>query len=481
MHEENTSSMKSLIWYRNDLRIKDHQPLYEASRMGDVLPVYIFDTGMFRDTRYGFSKTGSLRTQFLIESVNALRNTLRNKGGDLLVRIGNPAEIIAQLVKEYKIDRVWCHGEVTHEEIQTESAVRKQADTPLITLYGHSLYHPDDLPFQIPDLPDVFTDFRKMAEKKSEVRKPLPEPGKITFITCNEPGSLPNLSGLGLEHKEADERCVLTFKGGEEEARKRLNHYFFDSDQLRNYKFTRNGLLGADYSSKLSPWLAHGCISARSVYSETERYEREVHKNVSTYWMKFELIWRDYFRFSAEKHGNAIFRLGGIQQKNLNNKTDPEWFQKWADAGTGIPFIDANMRELNLTGYMSNRGRQNVASFLAQNMSFDWRWGAAWFESKLIDYDVCSNWGNWAYNATVGHDPRNRYFHILNQAGKYDKKGEYVRRWLPELRNVPNEFIHEPHRMSHDQHTLYEARIGADYPFPILDLEQSYERIRQEV
>jgi deoxyribodipyrimidine photo-lyase len=138
------------------------------------------------------------------------------------------------------------------------------------------------------------------------------------------------------------------------------------------------------------------------------------------------------------------------------------------------------MRELNETGYMSNRGRQNVASFLAQNLNFDWRWGAAYFESKLLDYDVSSNWGNWAYNSTVGHDPRNRYFNIISQAGKYDKKGEYVRHWIPELKDLPKEFIHEPWKMTPDQQELYSVNLGSDYPEPMIDLEKSYERIRNE-
>ncbi|PWN08107.1 DASH family cryptochrome [Rhodohalobacter mucosus] len=472
--------MKSIIWHRNDLRIKDHEPLVTACKHGQILPVYIFDPALFESTMYGFPKTGSHRKRFLIESVEALRNAYRQKGGDLIVRTGNPAEVLNEICDHYQADRVLCYGEVTSEETEAEERVQSLIQVPLVKFRGHALYHPNDLPFEIRELPVVFTQFRKKVEKKCSVRKPLPEPENINFADLGDPGSLPGLGSFGVDISGGDERSVLEFKGGEEEAWNRLNHYFFESDSLRNYKFTRNGLLGADYSSKLSPWLALGCISARSVHAEVKKYEREVHKNVSTYWLIFELIWRDYFRYSAEKHGNKIFRLGGIQGKNLEKRTDPEWFKKWAHGMTGIPFIDANMRELWQTGYMSNRGRQNVASFLAQNMDMDWRWGAAWFESMLIDYDVCSNWGNWAYNATVGHDPRNRYFNILNQADKYDKKGEYVRTWLPELSEVPSEFIHKLHTMSPDQQKLFGVNIAKDYPEPILDLEESYERIRQE-
>ena len=472
--------MKSIIWHRNDLRLRDHEPLKIACDEGEILPVYIFDPELFRTTRYGFPKTGPHRTRFLIESVEALRQSYRERGGDLVVRTGNPAGILVELSERYRAERVVGHSEATSEEIEMEKLVRSGLQMPLELFSGHKLYHPDDLPFEVTDLPDVFTQFRKKVEKKSSVRAPVSEPDNMEFFGIDDPGSIPGPETFTAGVSEPDERAVLDFKGGEEEAWKRMNHYFFEADQLRNYKFTRKGLLGADYSSKLSPWLAHGCISARSIYAETKRYEREVHKNVSTYWLIFELIWRDYFRYSAEKYGNKIFKLGGIQGKNLDKQTDSDWFWKWADGKTGIPFIDANMQELKQTGYMSNRGRQNVASFLAQNMDFDWRWGAAWFESMLIDYDVCSNWGNWAYNATVGHDPRNRYFNILSQADKYDKKGEYVRTWLPELSEVPSEFVQKPHTMSPDQQKLFGVEIGRDYPKPILDLEASYERIRQD-
>ena len=472
--------MKSIIWHRNDLRIKDHEALAGAAEKGEILPVYIFDPEHFITLDFGFQKTGPHRTKFLIESVKNLREAYQKKGGDLVVKAGDPAKVLKELAENYEADRVCCMGEVTSEEKSTEERVRSNLSVPLEFYWGHSLYHPDDLPFEISELPDVFTQFRKKVEKKSQIREPFPEPDNLKFIKTEDAGEIPEPEDLDVERQEPDDRAVLKFKGGESEAWKRLDHYFFQADQLRNYKYTRNGLLGADYSSKFSPWLALGCISPRSIYSEVKRYEEDVHKNVSTYWMIFELIWRDYFRFSAQKYGDNIFRLGGIQGKKLEKRTDEEWFDKWKNAETGIPFIDANMRELRLTGYMSNRGRQNVASFLAQNMDFDWRWGAAWFESMLIDYDVCSNWGNWAYNATVGHDPRNRYFNILNQADKYDKKGEYVRSWLPELGDVSTDFIHEPHKMSPEQQQLFNVQIGKDYPEPILDLEESYERIRNE-
>jgi len=468
----------NIVWYRNDLRTVDFQPLTESLRHGETVGLYCFDPRCFRDTQYGFKKTGSLRAQFLIESVQNLRVRLK---GNLIVRVGHPEEIIPKLAEHIEARNVFCSAEVTSEEIEAESLVRKNLkNTAVHSFHTHTMYHPEDVSFKLQDIPKVFTQFRKKVEKQSSVRNPLPAPVNLPApFSGIDYGKIPTLEELGLEEQLPDKRAVISFSGGEDEAWRRLDHYFFESDKLRNYKFTRNGMLGPDYSSKFSPWLAHGSISARSIYQKVEEYEKNIHKNVSTYWMKFELIWRDYFRYSAMKHGNSIFQLGGIQGKDLRKNTSSDLFKKWADGKTGIPFIDANMRELNSTGYMSNRGRQNVASFLAQNLNFDWRWGAAWFESKLLDYDVSSNWGNWAYNATVGHDPRNRYFNILGQARKYDKKGEYVRQWLPELKDLPSEFVHEPHKMTIDQQKLYGLKIGRDYPEPMIDLEKSYQEIKQ--
>ena len=162
--------------------------------------------------------------------------------------------------------------------------------------------------------------------------------------------------------------------------------------------------MGIDYSSKLSAWLANGSISSRQIYWEIIDYEKEVKKNQSTYWLIFELIWRDYFKYIALKHQDAIFHLGGILNKDYHWDTADAKVNSWIEGTTREPFVNANMIELNKTGWMSNRGRQNVASYFAKDLLLDWRIGAAYFESQLIDYDVHSNYGNWMYVAGVGND-----------------------------------------------------------------------------
>jgi deoxyribodipyrimidine photo-lyase len=233
-----------------------------------------------------------------------------------------------------------------------------------------------------------------------------------------------------------------------------------------------------DYSSKLSPWLALGCISPRTIYTEVKRYEKERVKNDSTYWLVFELIWRDYFRFIAKKHGIKLFHVSGIRNQVDSWRRDKAQFKRWAEGKTGVPFVDANMRELNATGFMSNRGRQIVASFLVNDLGIDWTWGASYFESLLVDYDVCSNWGNWMYVGGVGNDPReNRYFNILRQAKNYDRNGDFVRLWIPELRAIPGFDIHQPWELSTSELRNLKIDLGQSYPQAIADipsLEKAY-------
>ncbi len=442
-----------LLWFRNDLRLHDHEPLYEAAaRCDSLLPVYIFDSHWFQKTHFGFPKTGAHRTRFLLESVRSLRESLEERGSSLVVNTGDSSRLIKALCEEHRITDLYFYEEEAPEEDRIERDVLSEIEEFGIKTHrywGMTLYHRDDIPYDsIYELPDIYTHFRKDIEKRSSIREPFEVPSRLPALppgADSSVGLLPSWKELCDAPFPETGGGVLHFKGGEKAALERVNHYFWEKDCLKEYKETRNGLLGCDYSSKFSPWLALGCISPRWIYGEVIRYERERTKNKSTYWLIFELIWRDFFRFVLLKYGWKVFRAGGIKGRNTGDRIKDDLFELWKAGRTGYPFIDANMKEISETGFMSNRGRQNVASFLVKDMQIDWRLGAEYFESQLIDYDVASNWGNWNYVSGLGNDPReNRYFHILNQAERYDGDGHYVYQWLPELKKLPKNCVHTP-------------------------------------
>ncbi|MGD1903886.1 MAG: DASH family cryptochrome [Geitlerinemataceae cyanobacterium] len=467
-----------LLWQRNELRVHDREDLNQALGLNaEIVPLYCFDSRQFDQTSFGFAKTGALRAQFLLESVADLRASLRSLGSDLIVRRGLPEEVIPQLVEELSIDAVYFHEEVTSEERAVENAVAKalrDREVAIETFWGATLYPPDCLPFELRDLPEVFTAFRKKVEKNAAIEASFKTPTKLPALPAVDTGELPTLADLGVESVEADSRGVLPFQGGETAGKARLQHYFWDADRLRSYKQTRNGMLGADYSSKFSPWLALGCLSPRYIYEKVGEYEADRVRNDSTYWLVFELLWRDYFRFVCEKHGKRVFYVSGLRGLKIDWKQDWKRFEAWRLGETGYPLIDANMRELLTTGFMSNRGRQNVASFLTKNLGIDWRMGAEWFESQLLDYDPCSNWGNWNYTAGVGNDARGfRYFNIPKQSKDYDPNGEYVKHWCPELKQLPRKKIHQPWTLDREEQKRCGLTLGVDYPNPIVDLQKS--------
>ncbi|ACK68811.1 cryptochrome, DASH family [Gloeothece citriformis PCC 7424] len=472
------TNKRILIWFRNDLRLHDHEALNEAlQEKADIIPFYCFDERQFRTTSYGFPKTGKFRAQFLLESVADLRQSLQKLGSNLVIRQGLPELIIPQIAQPLNITALYYHEEVTAEELTVEKRLKKalaKCNIKVESFWGTTLYHPDNLPFEIYQLPELFTNFRKQVERKSTVAPVLPAPKSLPPLPDLDIGNLPSLSELGLEPAVFEPRGVLKFQGGEIAGRERLQDYIWQKNCLKNYKETRNEMLGADYSSKFSPWLAHGCLSPRYIYEEVQKYEHQRVKNDSTYWLIFELLWRDFFRFICAKHGNKIFFSQGLQGIDLPWKEDWQRFKLWQEGKTGYPLVDANMRELATTGFMSNRGRQNVASFLTKNLGINWLMGAEWFESLLIDYDVCSNYGNWNYTAGVGNDARGfRYFNIPKQSKDYDPKGDYLRYWLPELALVPGDKIHEPWKLSQEEQKRYRVRLGVDYPHPVVDFFKS--------
>lgn len=423
--------MKHLVWFRNDLRTEDQYALWKATQHAEkVIGVYCLDPRHFAQTSYGFPKTGAYRAQFLWDSVCALKRNLDALNIPLWVFYGAPETVIPELAKTHGITTLFTTYEWTSEEQKVSEALKVQMPGIVFhELQDGFLFHPEDIPYtSAKEVPEIFTEFRKKCEKLSKIR-PLVEPKTMPKSNYESTPELPTLASCGITTQRPDKRTAFPFQGGENNALLRLEDYFYTTENLSQYKQTRNGLIGPDYSSKFSPWLANGCISPRKIYWEVQQYEAEVCKNEDTYWLIFELIWRDYFRYISQKHGNKIFQLNGIVKQKYEWELNARKFEKWTQGKTPEPFVNANMKELATTGFMSNRGRQNVASFWAKEWEQDWRAGAAWFESLLIDYDVHSNYGNWLYNSGVGNDPRDRKFNIRRQAEMYDPKNEYQDLW----------------------------------------------------
>ena len=402
------------MWFRNDLRLDDNPIVYDAvqavasGEVTEVLPVYIFDPRWFSMTQWknGMLKTGSFRAEYLLGSIIDLKDRLRAIGSDLIICMGAPEEVLPSLAQG---GRVLAQAEITSEEIEAEERVSASLSSRmqgcLELQWGSTLFHRDDIPFSVEDgladMPNVFTPFRQKCEERCTVRKLLPYPQQsqlplpkaidpsllqfrpdvIEAVNKVVPKGHPQLSST-----QQDPRGVLSFRGGETEALSRLKYYLWESDLIGKYFDIRNGMIGGDYSTKLSPALAHGCISPRRIYHEVKKYETERTSNKSTYWVVFELIWRDYFKFFAMKHGSSIFHLHGTIGKSPRHsvwRRDPVLLERWKEGRTGWPLVDANMRELAATGWMSNRGRQNVASFLALDLGIDWRLGAG--KKKIVD------------------------------------------------------------------------------------------------
>ena len=422
-----------LIWFRNNLRTKDNASLKKVvDNCDQVIAVCFFDPKYFKTDTFGFQKTAKFRAKFLIDTIADLKKNLSDLNITLLTYCESPENKISFLCDKFSIDAIYTQKEWTPEEVDTSESIKKSLSSNIhfIEDYDQFLYHPETVSKNFSNIPDVFTQFRKKLEKyitipEEAITSKLPESNSIENKT-----TIPTLLEVGFNDFEVHPNSAFPFLGGENEALKRLNYYLFESKKVGFYKKTRNGLVGLDYSTKFSAWLANGSISAKTIYWQVKAYEQEFGANQSTYWVIFELIWRDYFKYISLKYDSKIFKIGGILDKEYHWNTDNKIVQKWIDGETKDDFVNANMIELKETGWMSNRGRQNVASYFAKELLLYWRIGAAYFESLLIDYDVHSNYGNWMYVAGVGNDPRDRKFNTQLQAERYDENHKFRKLWL---------------------------------------------------
>ena len=439
-----------LYLFTNDLRINDNQLLHYASQSVDKLICVIVEPTLVRfsaDLAQGQSY-GAHRQAFVSQSIVNLKSNLVKLGQQLVVIRSNHLEpgaaekTLSQIIVSQNVTHFFANAHCGYDERQLiHSVLRRHAELIARLPHHSTLFDLHELSFELSKVPSSFTKFRKLVEH-------LDVNDDETVISRLPPAVTPaQKSAISLFSSPNDESAVTSeYLGGEDAGLAHLDNYF-SHDYALNYKQTRNAFDGIENSTKFSPWLALGCVSPKTIYRHLKQFEAEQGSNDSTYWIYFELLWREYFYWKCLLLGSSLF--GETSNHKLDSSNSSETLNlnlaKWKSGNTNYPIVDACMRQLNTTGYMSNRGRQLAASCLIYELGIDWRHGAAYFESQLIDYDVASNWGNWAYiagalrpqvstqtnkqkNANQAQ-PKSRHFDLGKQTDMYDPDHAFINKW----------------------------------------------------
>lgn len=430
-----------LVWFGNDLRCTDQKMLSLAAQEVDQLVcLYCDEPQHNQPSRYATQGMSALRRRFLNEGLNNLATELKKLGQTLFISQHDPVTSITLLLNELPISHIYCNHHSGWNEQQSLKQIAKNfTDVHFHIEHGLTLFEPEQLPFNLSsletppshlsghgyDFPSSFSKFRTLVEK-SDISRPYPHITQLPIVS-ELLLKLPLPLIRAWEPKSVT--STPTFAGGEQAAQRQLNHYF-STNLPSHYKEVRNALDGWGNSTKFSPWLAQGNVSPRQIKMALNQYEDTNGINESTYWIYFELLWREYFHWYAAYHGKRLFLASGVSSHQTHGSFYSERFRKWCQGNTPYPIVNACMKQLNQTGFMSNRGRQIVASCLVYEFGIDWRYGAAYFEERLIDYDVASNWGNWQYIAGVGADPRGgRRFNLEKQTEQYDPNHSFINKW----------------------------------------------------
>ncbi|MDR9424899.1 MAG: DASH family cryptochrome, partial [Marinobacter sp.] len=420
--------MRTLYWFTRDLRLHDNPALLAAARCDLLLCAFVVDPRWFANGPFQSRPMGDHRWRFLWQTLKNLEKDLRQLGQHLHIVYGEPEAVVPALAREYQINHLVRSRLPGTEEARQWQTIQQKLPTVTCQQFETlGLFTEGCLPMPLAKLPDTFSQFRKQVEKQQAC-----DSGALCIRRLT---ALPPAPGIAEDNRG---KCPPVpapdqangFLGGESAGLERLQAFLFKTHAIAHYKETRNALDDWDASSKFSPWLANGSLSAREVAATIEEYERMHTRNESTYWLWFELLWREYFYWYAIKHGRRLFQRDGVQRKRRPVTFYAHRFNAWRQGNTQYPLVNAAMNQLRTTGYISNRSRQLVASCLVNELELDWRFGAAWFEQQLVDYDVASNYGNWQYLAGVGADPRgSRRFNLEKQARQYDPDGAFVKHW----------------------------------------------------
>ena len=460
--------MRSIVLFRNDLRVADNPALMAAAAAGEVLPVFVYEPDAY----------GSAAKWWLHHSLNAVAKDL----GGLLIRQGDPLAVVKELIAEFKIEAVFWNRRYEPAGIAADTAMKAALDHVKVESFpGNLLFEPWQIktgsgsPFR------VFTPFWRACLKADPPQTPLPRPSMAVF------GAEADIDELQLLPRQPNWAAGFdpAWTPGEDGALARLKHFL--SKDLFGYKTGRDRP-DQTHVSRLAPHLHFGEISPRQIW-------REAHRQCAMYPSrqadadKFlaEIGWREFSH-------QLLFHTPDLPKQNLNRAFDAypwadskDHLAAWQKGQTGYPLVDAGMRELWHTGYMHNRVRMVVASFLIKHLRIHWKHGMAWFWDTLLDADMANNTASWQWVAGSGADasPYFRIFNPTTQAQKFDLNGDYIRRWCPELAALPTKALHAP--ADAPDPVLQEAgvRLGDTYPHPIVDHKAAraaalagYEKVR---
>jgi deoxyribodipyrimidine photo-lyase len=456
----------ALYWFRRSIRLDDNRALIEAAANAEqIVPVFILDPAILTH-----ATTGVARVNFLFEALADVDTSLRERGSRLILRHGQPVAELERLVGETGATAVFFGREYEPYGRERDEAVIKALEklgVSVLQSSDHLLTEPEDIRTKAGGVYTVFTPYKRVWLEQP-IDSPAPAPRRIETPNNIHSEALPKLpKRLGVAG-DFDQKPKVT--GSEAEAKRWLKDFL--ENCVGEYDTDRD-FPGLEGTSRLSAYLKFGVISPRRVFAGVQNRRKslglEKKSGIDT-WLS-ELAWRDFYYQILFHFPHVVDGAFRPVYNDISWENDETLFRAWCEGKTGYPIVDAAQRQLNTEAWMHNRARMITASFLTKDLLCDWRWGERFFMQKLVDGDQASNNGGWQWSAGTGTDaqPFFRIFNPVSQGEKFDPTGEYVKRWLPELKRVPAKYVHRPWELSAAEQEAVGCVLGRDYPKPIVD------------